>query len=230
MHFKPAGGGAQPPSLTDADFPLEAPPAQLGPAVQQPAGSWTARLTGKPAGRQHRARIQPPSAASAVQQLLRQQTWAGVELAEAVLEAAGQDAEVASAMLAEMGASCGTAPHGCAQPAAAERGGAPPHGDGAMDRGLGGSEEEEDEHASDPYFRFRARALQLGRRWHRAARAAAAAHTSGQHSVARQLAAEARKLRQEALAAHAEAAEQIETENNRSNGWAHAFPNVTVMT
>jgi hypothetical protein len=42
--------------------------------------------------------------------------------------------------------------------------------------------------------------------------------------MARQLAAEAQRLRQEALAAHADAAERIEAENNQHNRQARGPP------
>lgn len=158
-----------------------------------------------------------------MQQLLGQHGWAGRELVVAVLEAAEHNTATATAILTDMVApQPATARHkltavaaavavAVAEPEAAAR---PELLAGGC---AGGSSNDEAEEQQDPYYRHRRHALQLSRRWQRAARGAAGAYAAERHSEARQLAAQAQRWRQEALAAHAASAERIEAENNQHN-------------
>ena len=168
--------------------------------------------------------------------------WAGPELAAAVLEAVGQDVAAAASILADMVApepALASAADGAVQaalgdvPAVRAAAAATVHngpasqlqqGRGSGSGSSGSGADSDDEPGADPYWRHRRHALLLSRRWQRAARGAAAAYAGGCHGEARRLAAQAQRLRSEALAAHAEAAERIETENNQHNrcGWAWA--------
>ena len=89
-----------------------------------------------------------------------------------------------------------------------------PSGGGSSISSSGSDDDEDEEARRDPYYRYRRQALQLTRRWQRAARAATAAYSAGRHGDARHAAAAAQRWRREALAAHAAAAEQIEAANN----------------
>ncbi|BDA42271.1 probable NEDD4-binding protein 2 at C-terminar half [Coccomyxa sp. Obi] len=70
----------------------------------------------------------------------------------------------------------------------------------------------------DAYYSFRADALQLTRRWQKAAQKAGTSYSGGDHSGARKYARDARILRNSALAAHAAAADAIERANNADKG------------
>lgn len=228
--FTSRQGSEQGPLLGPADFP-----AGIGGAATQQAGDVR---TQPPAAQLHpgpRSRrwqqaplllpALPPSLASASsaaeQRLLEEHAWAGRELVAAVLAAMQGDAAAAAAALADMVAEGGSSAGHCSSaPASASRAGRPPAAD-SWAQGAAHEEEEGEEDSAeeqhDPYFKHRRRALRLSRRWGRAARGAGAAYAAGEHSAARQLAAEAQRLRREALAAHAEAAARIEEENNRDN-------------
>lgn len=215
----------QAPLLSLADFP-----AAVGGAAAPHVGSKQAQWApAKPYAslrdqqRQQAPRLLPvaspsPASPAAERQLLEEHAWAGRELVAAVLAAMHGDAAAAAAALADMVAdggregasSAGATRTGQAAAAAA----AISPSQSTLDEEDGSSEDQQ-----DPYFRHRRRALQLSRRWARAARGAGAAYAAGEHSAARQLAAEAQRLRREALAAHAEAAERIEEENNRDKRW-----------
>jgi hypothetical protein len=199
-----------------ADFPAGPLPA-VGNAPHRPLpASWRPHKRG--------AADSPGAAAAAIEQLVALHPWAGRELVAAVLAATQQDAGAAAAVLADM-----VAPGAQPEPAAPARG---PAARAPADEKLhkeragssSGSDEEDGGEQGDAYYRHRQQALQLSRRWQRTARASAAAYSSGQHSTARQLAAEAQRLRQEALAAHADAAERIEAENNQHNRQARGPP------
>lgn len=198
--------------LTAADFPTGPLPSGAGPG--QPDTSWRPQL----AAQAPRCCLGAETEGAA-EQLLRQHSWAGRELVAAVMQAAGQDGELADALLADMVAS-DTAAAGQPQRAEAQVATA---GAAAADPGpaVGSAgSDDEPEMQQGPYFLHRRNALLLTRRWQRTTRSAAAAYSAGQHAAARQLAAQAQGLRRQALAAHAEAAERIETDNNRHNRWA----------
>lgn len=175
--------------------------------------------------------------------------WAGQELAAAVLEAVGQDVAAAASILADMVApepALASAADSAEQAARDNVPAAPVvaaaatvhngpasqlqqgRGSGSPSRGSG--VDSDDEPTADPYWRHRRHALLLSRRWQRAARGAAAAYAGGCHGDARHLAAQAQRLRSEALAAHAVAAERIETENNQHNRCAWKWAAIEYCT
>ncbi|KAL4436811.1 hypothetical protein ABPG75_003950 [Micractinium tetrahymenae] len=162
----------------------------------------------------------PSASQGAEQQLLEVYTWAGQELVAAVLAAMQGDTAAAAAALADMVADSSSSSYksGSKDSAGGSRAGQAPAA--ALSCAQGACDDDEEgtaEEQQDPYFRHRRRALQLSRRWARAARGAGTAYAAGDHSAARQLAADAQRLRREVLAAHAEAAERIEEANNRGN-------------
>lgn len=204
--------------LASADFPATLP--QL--TARQP--QWS-----PPSHSVAQRQRQPEVAAEALAaELLLRHAWAGPELVATVLDAAGGDAAAAAVLLDDMLApgSSSSAPQRAQQ--AARAAAAAQHGGSSQQTAAAGSgsplqagEDDEQwtkEELADPYHRHRAAALQLSRRWGRAARAAAAAYAAEQHSEARALAAQAQRLRAEALAAHAAAAERIEADNNADKG------------
>lgn len=219
--FQPAGRRPEAPLMDAAGFPAagRALPA-VASGQPQASDTWRPR-SGQPAAPRPLAWRPDTSPAAAdaagpdaaVAQLTELFGWAGTELAAAVLEAAGQDLEAAAAILADM-----VAPEAvmAAAAAAAQRAGSSGGSSGHSSESEG-EEGEEETAAGDPYWRHRRHALRLSRQWQRAARGAAAAYAGACHSKARHLAAQAQRLRREALAAHAEAAERIETENNQHN-------------
>lgn len=224
--FTARQGSEQGPTLNPADFP-----AAIGNAPPSVSGGLTTRLpAAQPhaSPQPHRLHWSPPQPAPppsdvspAGQQLLKEHAWAGEELVAAVLAAMQGDAAAAAAALAEMVADGSSSAdrsarsRGNACASASRAGQAPATTSWASD--TTGEEEGSAEEQQDPYYRHRRRALQLSRRWGRAARGAGVAYAAGEHSAARQLATEAQRLRREALAAHAEAAARIEEENNRGN-------------
>eukprot|EP00775_Hariotina_reticulata_P004766 gene4766-5016_t len=70
----------------------------------------------------------------------------------------------------------------------------------------------------DVYRQLRHRALKLSHKWQKALRKAAAARAAGDHAAAHQLTAEAQTLKEQADAAHAEAALKIEVSTNVNSG------------
>ena len=218
-----------------------------GPGPGSSGSLWSTQRAGRGARHLHpvsdpvqpAARALAPAQAAAaesavgVAQLAAQHPWAGAELAGLVLRAAGGELDVAGALLLDMAPASGGSSRGRssdsgqrAPDAAASalvgssRHGAPASpssssiGQAAMDEtGEGESE------VGDVYYQYRIQATLLTKQWLRAARGACAAYAAGDHSAARRLAAEGRRLRQESLAAHAEAAERIEGHNNASTRW-----------
>lgn len=218
--------------------PSTAPRSELADCPQAlPSGGGHEPSTGAGGAGAGSSGQQQRGAAGDAAWLARQHPWADQELQRLVLEAAGGDSRMAAELLGEMAPGGGCAPGNRAplpapQASAAQCPGAPRPAGAAADAaaaaaagapGDGGPGNDEDG-GLDPYYRFRCHALGLTRQWRRAARRAAAAHAAGDRGAARRLAAEARRLRAESLAAHAEAAERIEMHVNRDSecgggGW-----------
>ncbi|CAL8468044.1 g7583 [Coccomyxa elongata] len=162
--------------------------------------------------------------------------WADEALLKDVLAAAGGDAASAAWILSELqapntspntpSASPNMSPHTSPQRQCPLTGAAPvTAGNGVQTSRVPGllsskgalpARSEHD--GQDAYYSFRADALQLTRRWQKAAQKAGTSYSGGDHSGARKYAREARILRNSALAAHAAAADAIERANNASRG------------
>ncbi|KAK9837791.1 hypothetical protein WJX74_005148 [Apatococcus lobatus] len=94
---------------------------------------------------------------------------------------------------------------------------APKEAHGHLDPG-GTSTDEDPCEEDDPYWQLRRPALRLTREWQRLLRRAAASYSLDDHHSARALAAEARGVRERAMAAHTAAAAAIQAANNKDKG------------
>ncbi|KAK9856114.1 hypothetical protein WJX84_006851 [Apatococcus fuscideae] len=205
----------------------------------QPGAQWgTVSPQQQPDGRDGQAH------AGDEQALRSEHPWASLELARAVLVAARNHHLTASALLKDMGPQASLAAAAAAEASPTERSAkvrqqleasqssqsqlradapswapaGPPIPLESRTEPAGDSTDEDLGEDEDPYWQLRRPALRLTREWQRLLRRAATAYSLDDHHSARNLAAEARGVRQRAMAAHEAAAAAIEAANNKSKG------------